>query len=69
MSFDSTICALATAGQGAISVIRVSGPDAIGITESIFQPATPGKTNRGAFKRLGRPGYIAYEQLMLAGHL
>jgi len=44
MSFDSTICALATAGHGAISVIRVSGLDAIGITEAIFQPATVGKS-------------------------
>jgi len=43
MSFDSTICALATPGHGAIAVIRVSGPDAIGITESCFQPATAGK--------------------------
>jgi len=43
MSFDSTICALATPGHGAIAVIRISGPDAIGITESVFQPATAGK--------------------------
>jgi len=43
MSFDSTICALATPGHGAIAVIRVSGPDAIGITQGIFQAATPGK--------------------------
>jgi len=43
MSFDSTICALATPGHGAIAVIRISGPDAIGITESVFQPATTGK--------------------------
>ena len=43
MSFDSTICALATPGHGAIAVIRVSGQDAIGITESIFQAATRGK--------------------------
>ena len=43
MSFDSTICALATPGHGAIAVIRVSGPDAIGITQGIFQSATPGK--------------------------
>jgi tRNA modification GTPase len=40
---DSTICALATAGHGAISVIRISGPDAIGITDAIFQAATKGK--------------------------
>lgn len=43
MSFDSTICALATPGHGAIAVLRVSGPDAIGITEAIFQPATAAK--------------------------
>jgi tRNA modification GTPase len=43
MSFDSTICALATPGHGAIAVIRVSGPDAIQITEEIFQAATSGK--------------------------
>ena len=43
MSFDSTICALATPGHGAIAVIRVSGPDAIGIMEAIFEPATSGK--------------------------
>jgi tRNA modification GTPase len=43
MSFDSTICALATAGQGAISVIRVSGPDAIGITEAMFHAASGDK--------------------------
>jgi len=43
MSFESTICALATPGHGAIAVIRVSGPDAIEITEAIFDPATSGK--------------------------
>jgi len=43
MSFDSTICALATPGHGAIAVIRVSGPKAIKITETIFEPATRGK--------------------------
>jgi len=43
MSFDSTICALATPGHGAIAVIRVSGPNAIGITQAIFQAATAGK--------------------------
>jgi tRNA modification GTPase len=43
MSFDSTICALATPGHGAIAVIRVSGPTAIEITDGIFQPATKGK--------------------------
>ena len=43
MSFDSTICALATPGHGAIAVIRVSGPNAIRITQGIFQAATPGR--------------------------
>ena len=40
---ESTICALATSGSGAIAVIRVSGPDAISIVERIFKPATAGK--------------------------
>ena len=40
---ESTICALATSGSGAIAVIRVSGPDAISIVERIFKPATEGK--------------------------
>jgi len=34
---NATICALSTApGMGAIAVIRVSGPDAIGIGDAIF---------------------------------
>ena len=34
---DSTICAISTAlGQGAISIIRVSGPEAIKIVNSVF---------------------------------
>jgi len=40
---DSTICAPATAGQGAISVIRLSGPAALEITEAIFRPASEHK--------------------------
>lgn len=44
MMNQDTICAIATAQGGAIGVIRVSGPDAIGITSQIFTPATPGKT-------------------------
>ena len=43
MSFDSTICALATPGHGAIAVIRMSGPAAIGIADTLFHPATAGK--------------------------
>ena len=33
-----TICAIATAPGGAIGIIRVSGPSAIAITDSIFHP-------------------------------
>eukprot|EP00825_Cyclidium_porcatum_P049756 TRINITY_DN8668_c0_g1_i2.p1 TRINITY_DN8668_c0_g1~~TRINITY_DN8668_c0_g1_i2.p1 ORF type:complete len:284 (+),score=10.42 TRINITY_DN8668_c0_g1_i2:399-1250(+) len=35
---QDTICAVATAQGGAIGIIRVSGPDAIDITSSIFVP-------------------------------
>ena len=38
MSQD-TICAIATAIGGAIGIIRVSGPEAIGITSRLFTPA------------------------------
>ncbi|MDF1574176.1 MAG: tRNA uridine-5-carboxymethylaminomethyl(34) synthesis GTPase MnmE [Bacteroidales bacterium] len=44
MYFESTICALATPGHGALAVIRVSGPRAIEITETIFEPATRKKS-------------------------
>lgn len=36
---QDTICAIATAQGGAIGLIRVSGPDAIVITDSIFSPS------------------------------
>lgn len=36
---SDTICAVATAHGGAIGVIRVSGPDAIAIADTIFLPA------------------------------
>lgn len=42
MSQD-TICAIATAQGGAIGCIRVSGPEAIDITNRIFTPAKAGK--------------------------
>lgn len=41
---QDTICAIATAQGGAIGIIRVSGPDAIDITNKIFIPATANKT-------------------------
>ena len=36
MYIQDTICAIATAPGGAIGIIRVSGPDAITITNRIF---------------------------------
>src|SRR5574344_2459633 len=35
---NETICAIATTPGGAIGIIRVSGPEAIKITSSVFQP-------------------------------
>ena len=40
---QDTICAISTAIGGAIGLIRVSGPDAISVTSSIFRPAKAGK--------------------------
>ena len=40
---QDTICAIANAQGGAIGSIRVSGPEAISITGSIFKPAKTGK--------------------------
>ena len=38
MHTDDTICAIATAQGGAIGIIRISGPEAITITDKIFTP-------------------------------
>lgn len=43
MISETTICAVATSGQGALAIIRVSGPDTFGIVQSIFRPSTAGK--------------------------
>ena len=41
---EDTICAISTpSGSGAIAVIRLSGPDAITITEKVFIPQKKGK--------------------------
>ena len=37
---NDTICAVATATGGAIGIVRVSGPDAIRLTDSIFRSAS-----------------------------
>ncbi len=39
MNIQDTICAISTAPGGAIGIVRVSGPEAISITEQIFTPA------------------------------
>ena len=42
MRMDDTICALSTpAGMGAIAMIRLSGPDAVGIGMKVFKPMKP----------------------------
>ena len=41
---QDTICAIATAQGGAIGIVRVSGPDAIGITDKIFTSIHANKT-------------------------
>lgn len=38
MTVNNTICAIATAPGGAIGIIRISGENAVGITDSVFQP-------------------------------
>ena len=53
MSQQDTICAIATAQGGAIGVIRISGPQAIAATTSIFQPASGKSLNQ----------YDAYRQI------
>ncbi|MDF1572354.1 MAG: tRNA uridine-5-carboxymethylaminomethyl(34) synthesis GTPase MnmE [Bacteroidales bacterium] len=40
---ETTICAVATSGQGALAIIRVSGPDTFEIVQSVFRPSTAGK--------------------------
>ena len=45
MTHNSTICAISTpAGQGGIAVIRVSGPEAIDVSDKVFLPVGRGKT-------------------------
>ena len=55
---DSTICAISTAlGVGAISIIRVSGPDAIKIVNSIFSGADLTKVHSHTISY----GFITYK--------
>lgn len=65
MILEATICALATPGHGAISVIRVSGPDAISIVESIFKPATEGKVLQNQAPNTIHFGTIQHEDAVV----
>ena len=56
---QDTICAISTAPGGAIGLIRVSGPDAISATSSIFHPAKAGKTLEDA-----KPYSLTYGQIL-----
>ena len=43
MLYDDTIAAIATPpGEGAIGIVRLSGPDALPILQRLFEPARPG---------------------------
>ncbi len=53
---QDTICAIATATGGAIGIIRISGPKAIAIADSVFTPASPQSTTLTRRK----PGTVAY---------
>ena len=54
MNQQDTICAIATAPGGALGIVRVSGPDAIRITDSIF-------TSIGKAKKLAdQPAYTVH---------
>lgn len=53
MDIQDTICAIATANGGAIGIIRISGQDAISITDKIFYPV--GKKCMPLSKRMRIP--------------
>ena len=63
MDDSSTIAAIATpAGSGGISIIRVSGPNALPIAAALFQPSAGGPGNR--------PAVLSFESHRLYyGHL
>lgn len=53
----STICAVATAPGGAISIVRISGPNAISVTSAIFFP------NAGISLEMRKSNTITYGQV------
>ena len=60
MISEDTICAIATAQGGAIGVIRVSGPEAINITDQVFRSSGKPLAERKAYT-------IAYGQIVDEG--
>ena len=55
---NDTICAVATATGGAIGIVRVSGPDAIRLTDSIFHSAS------GRTLKESRAGSVIFGQII-----
>lgn len=56
---QDTICAIATAQGGAVGMVRVSGPEAISITSSLFHPIHPRE------ELTKRPGYtLSFGRIM-----
>ena len=55
---NDTICAVATATGGAIGIVRVSGPDAIHFTDSIFRSASGRKLKES------RAGSVIFGQIV-----
>ena len=62
----NTICAISTApGVGGIAVIRVSGPDALTITDKIFKPLNKGVTLKEAANKTVWYGDVYSEEGVL----
>ena len=63
---NDTICAIATPpGQGAIAIIRVSGPEAVSVCESVFSPKKKGLKITDAETHTIHFGTIGKEEEML----
>ena len=65
---EDTICAISTSqGIGAISIVRVSGPEAISIVNKIFKGKENSKTQYGTgyHPELSLTGYLGGIVLML----
>ncbi len=60
--YQDTICAIATAQGGAIGTIRVSGPEAIAVTDKIFRPVRENVSLRDRFPYTLTFGQIRKEE-------